>query len=263
MKTTNTGKHGEESDFHKLTSATTPFIETLDKLSVELFALKTEHEQEEFRKTSLGIYLTKVQHWVWEIDQTLQDIEMIKDLLLEHSPAMKSKNKHNSGKLIKYHYENLILRVPKIKDLLLILVNAVLAFDLPRKISLERELLKKIKPIYPSFEQIWEHVVAGNQELKPYRNHLAHNGTMKHKDLALLEAHYKYGNQIRKLNKEDKIRLENSMLLLRHELVEKFVSHAETYLENSELFLKMVYIFLGTPFAVKLKEYHELVQQSE
>jgi hypothetical protein len=244
-------------EFHSMTSSTTPFIETLTKLTVEYFGLESEAVQERLRSSPLGKYLTKVQDCVWEIDDTVQDIEMIRDLLLDYAPWNPLGNDKNSGKLIRYHYENLILRVPKIKDLLLLLVNQVLALELPRKMSLETKLLKLVIVDHPNFEMIWEHVTSATAELKPYRNHLAHNGTMKHKDIAMLGALHSYGHLLDDVKEEDKIRIGNLLISLQHELVEKFASHAEIHLKNIELQLKMVYLFLGSPFAKKLGELYQ------
>ena len=144
---------------------------------------------------------------------------------MEHDPiSYKLDQSDNSGMLIRYHYENFILRIGKVKDLLLILINQVMMLGIKRGTNMEPQVLREIASSY-NFITVWNQVKEQMDPIRPYRNHLAHNGTMQHEDLNLLNMYYSYGNKYRHQNLIDKFRSELAMSDVQHELVEKFTSN--------------------------------------
>jgi hypothetical protein len=117
--------------------------------------------------------------------------------------------------------------------------------------NMEHKLIKKLDPVYGEFEVIWNHMKQLTDHVKPYRNHLAHNGTVQHKDLALLNAHYSYG--IEHQNIVDEFRYEATMTGVQRELIEKFTAQTKAYLIASDQALKMVYLYLAKPFFDNMK----------
>lgn len=65
--------------------------------------------------------------------------------------------------------------------------------ELRKGMNLENQLLKRLDPQYGQFEVIWGYMKQLTDHIKPYRNHLAHNGSVQHTDLTLLNVHYTYG----------------------------------------------------------------------
>jgi hypothetical protein len=164
----------------------------------------------------------------------------------------------NAAHAIRYHYENYILRTTKIKDLSLSLTNQVMQLNIKKGLNMENQIPKRLDPKYGDFQIIWGYMKQLTDHIKPYRNHLAHNGTVKHKDLALLNAHYTYDIKHKEVINE--FRYEAAMTGLQRELVEKFTAQTKAYLLNSEQVLKMIYLYLVTPLVDNLKI---LVQEQE
>jgi len=181
------------TEYASITSAETQFIEALNKIFAHWYVGKKGEDFTCFRKTELGDYLWKVQNIVSEIDQNMEDIRLAEKILLAHDPGNFVLNKEeNSAHAIRYHYENYILRTTKVKDLSLSLTNQVMQLNIKRGSNMENLISKRLDPKYGNFQIIWDHMKTLTDHIKPYRNHLAHNGTVNHKDLILLNAHYTY-----------------------------------------------------------------------
>src|SRR5690606_383981 len=97
-----------------------PFIKHLNKAFYDIF--DNVKEIEKVRKIPIGNYLWNVSDRVREINQNLEDIELTRKLLMENFPiSYQLDRSKNDSALIRYHYENFILRVGKVKDLILLL----------------------------------------------------------------------------------------------------------------------------------------------
>jgi hypothetical protein len=148
--------------------------------------------------------------------------------------------------MIRYHYENYLLRTTKLKDLSLALINKVMRLELRNSTNLESQLLKRLDPQYGQFDIIWGHMKQLTDHVKPYRNHFAHNGSVRHKDLALLNAHYTH--EITHQNTIDEFRYEAAMTGVQRELIQKFTAQTSAYLIASDQVLTMIYLYLAKPF---------------
>jgi hypothetical protein len=240
-------------EFKIMKAADSPFIEALHLVIVKFFAVKKGEEFTTFLKTPFGNYVWKANKYVGEIDQNLEDIALTLTLLKEHDPCrQKLKREDNSAVLIRYHYENFILRVGKVKDLMLLLINQVMMLEVKKNTNMEAQVLKKMAPLRANFELIWDQVKDQMDPIKPFRNHLAHNGTMQHDDLALLNAYYQFEMKFENLVEE--FRHERTMSNVQGELVDEFTGNIEIYTHNIDELLKLVYTFLTHPFMDNLKK---------
>jgi len=234
-------------EFTSITSVETPFIEALNKVFVKFYVGKKEQEYTIFRKTPLGDYVWKAHHIVSEIKQNLEDIRFAERMLNEQSPdALILKKGEDAAHVIRYHYENYILRMTKIRDLSLALINHIMMFKIKKGLNMETRVLKLLDPKYGKFEIIWRYMKELTDYIKPYRNHLAHNGTIQHEDLALLSAHYNFELDLKDIREQ--FRYEMAMNHVQEELIEKFTAQIKAYLHNSEEVLKLIYVYLTKPF---------------
>jgi len=119
-----------------------------------------------------------------------------------------------------------------------------------RSPNMESQIPKRLDPLYGNFEIIWGHMKTWTDHIKSYRNHLAHNGTVKHKDLALLNAHYTWGIKHRDVVSE--FRYEAGMTGLQRELVGKFTGQIDAYISSSDQVLKLIYLYLAKPLVDNL-----------
>lgn len=83
-------------------------------------------------------------------------------------------------------------------------------------------------------------------QVKPFRNHLAHNGSVRHKDLALLRVHFIH--ELTHQNTIDEFRYEAAMTGVQRELIQKFIVQTRAYIIASEQVLTMIYLYLAKPF---------------
>jgi len=239
-------------EFDSMTLSKTQFVEAVNKFFVEFYVGKNEGEFSRLRKTPLGDYVWKVHDLISEIEQNLEDIQFVERMLLAHIPENRPlKRGNNAAQEIRYHYENYLLRTTKIKDMCLSLISQVMQLNLKKGSNMENQLLKRLDPAYGNFSVIWDYMKKLTDQVKRYRNHLAHNGTVRHRDLALLNAHYNYDIEHKDIINE--FRYEASMTGLQRELIEKFTDQTRAYLRNSEQVLKMIYLYLGKPFLDNLQ----------
>ena len=225
----------------------TQFIEALARVFKEFFVGLKGAKFDRFMETPLGNYLWKVNDIVSEINQNLEDIKLAEKLIENFKPGNRPlKKKNNAAHLIRYHYENYLLRTIKLSDLSLALINKVMRLELRNGTNLESQLLKRLDPQYGKFEIIWGHMKQLTDHVKPYRNHLAHNGSVKHKDLALLNAHYTY--ELKHKTIVDEFRYEAVMTGVQRELIDKFTAQTKAYLLASDQVLTMIYMYLVKPF---------------
>lgn len=200
-----------------------------------------------FHKTPLGDYLWRIQHVISEIDQNLEDIKFAKEMLLAYDPIDKPLSKKgNAAQAIRYHYENYILRATKIKDHSLSLINEVMRLQVRKSPNMANQLIKHLDPAYRDFSVFWGYMKQLTDHINPYRNHLAHNGTVQHKDLSLLNVNYTF--DITHKNPVDQFRFDAGMTGVQRELVEKFSNQVNVYLIKSDQVFKMIYLYLAKPF---------------
>ena len=234
-------------EFASMTSHKTPFIVAVNKSYFELFKGLKDEANAKFAKTPLGNYVWKVQSLISDIEQNLEDIRYTEKMLLNHMPGrLPLKKDMNAAQDIRYHYENYLLRTTKIKDMCLLLINQVMGLNLKKGLNMENQLLKRVDPAYGNFTLVWDYMKELTDHIKPYRNHLAHNGTVQMSDLAFLSAHYTFDIEHKDFASE--FRYEAGMNGIQRELVEKFTAQTKVYLLGSEQVLKIIYIYLGKPF---------------
>lgn len=228
-------------------AADTQFIEAVARTFSD-FCVKLKGKQlNHFVATPLGGYLWKTSHIISDINQNLDDIKLVETLIAAFKPGdYPLKKDANAAALIRYHYENYLLRTTKLKDLTLSLINTVMRLGLNKGMGMEAKLVKRLDPAYGQFEVIWGHMNQLNDHVKPYRNHLAHGGTVQHQDLALLNAHYTWGINSEKITEQ--VRYEKGMIGVQRELIEKFTAQTKAYLIASDQVLKMIYLYLAKPF---------------
>lgn len=230
----------------------TQFVEAVARVITEFCIGLKGAELDGFLTTSLGKYLWNVNHIIGEINQNLEDIKLVGKLIAGFEPGNRPlTTDDNAAHLIRYHYENYLLRTIKLSDLSLMLINKVMRFELRNGTNLESQLLKRIDPKYGKFDIIWGHMKQLTNQVKPYRNHLAHNGSVRHKDLALLNAHYTY--KVKHKTVVDEFRYEGAMTGIQRELVEKFMAEIKAYLIASDQVLTLIYLYLTKPFFDNLK----------
>ena len=86
--------------------------------------------------------------------------------------------------------------------------------------------------------------------LKPYRNHIAHNGFIEIPDLALVNAFYTFDKKFE--NRLEEYRHELVISDTQRKLVEKFLAVIKSHLANIDQYLKLIYLFLYAPFIENL-----------
>lgn len=242
-----------KEELDAITPEGTQFIETLYKAFAQHFTTFDEPEFSKSREMPMGNYLWRVTDIISDIKQNITDIKLAESFLAAFNPGrLPLKKEGNAAEAIRYHYENYFLRATKLRDLCLRLINQVMQFGLPPGNGLERKLLSKLDPAYGQFEVIWGHMKQLNDHVKPYRNHLAHQGTVKHQDLALLNAHYTHGQGYKHKSIVDEFRYEAAMTGLQRELIEKFTTQIKAYLKASDQVLTMIYMYLGVPFVYQM-----------
>ncbi|SEN06958.1 hypothetical protein SAMN05192574_102356 [Mucilaginibacter gossypiicola] len=234
-------------EFAAMKAADTQFIEAVACMFSEFCVELKGEKLNRFIATPLGGYLWKTNHIISEINQNLDDIKLAETLIAAFMPSDQPLKKEvNAAELIRYHYENYLLRTTKLKDLTLTLINTVMRLGHKKGLGLESKLLKNLDPTYGQFEVIWGHMNQLNDHVKPYRNHLAHSGTVQHQDLALLNAHYTWGIKPKTIAEE--FRYEKAMIEVQRELIEKFTAQTKAYPLASDQVLKMIYLYLAKPF---------------
>jgi len=228
-------------------AADTQFIEAVARTFSD-FCMKLDSKKlKRFIAKPLGGYLWKTNHIISDINQNLDDIKLAETLIAAFEPGdYPLKKDANAAALIRYHYENYLLRTTKLKDLTLSLINTVMRLGLNKGMGMEAKLVKRLDPAYGQFDVIWGHMNQLNDHVRPYRNHLAHGGTVQHQDLALLNAHYTWGINSEKI--AEQVRYEKAMVGVQRELIEKFTAQTKAYLIASDQVLKMIYLYLAKPF---------------
>lgn len=239
-------------EFDKLKYSKTQFVEMLATFTAELIK-EGKYDKNYDHENPFEKYVTRINSYTVELFIALDDIELIKSLVLELRPSVDKKPDEKVADLIRYHHENLILRVGKVKDLILILINEVLTLGLKKGSSLEREVIKRVSLSHPNFSKIWKYVKDALDYLKPYRNHLAHNGSLSLEELTMIKTFYSYPDYKFK-NLGDEVRLKMWTLNAHHDIIDRIVKQAETHIINIELLYKMVFLFLAQPMIDKLNE---------
>lgn len=240
-----------KAEINSMKSDDMPFIMGLNKLFIEVFAIQSVEKQVEIRKTPSGNYLWRVQSRIWDIKQNIEDITLTEQLIATHYPELTKLDRTvNAGQLIRYNYENFFLRMGKMKDLFLLLINEVMMLKIKKGLNMEAKVLKQLSHEFPDFSIIWLDIKKNLDELKPYRNHLAHNGFIEMPDLALVNSFYTI--EVQHKNLLEQYRYEFAIMDTQKELVEKFSAVIKSHLANIDQFLKLIYLFLTTPFFQKL-----------
>jgi len=236
-----------KEEINSIRSDDMPFIEALYKIFVQTFGRSEGYEgQEKIRKTPSGRYLWRVHERIWEIKRNMEDIALTERLISAQEPGIRLDRTVNAAQLIRYDYENFFLRMGKMKDMLLLLTNEVMMLGLKKGLGLESDIQKKLAPKYPVYTTIWADIKKELDQLKPYRNHLAHNGFIEHPDLALVESYYTL--ELKFKNLLEQYRHEAVISDTQKELVEKFTAIIQSYLANTDQLLKLLYLFLYAPF---------------
>jgi len=237
-----------KEELNNIKSDDLPFMEALNKLFSKAIDLKSKDWQIKLCKTRHGNYLWKVNDRIWDIKQNIEDVKLIQKLIAAHNPEFgRLDRSSNAGRLIRYDYENFFLRMGKMKDLFLLLINEVMMLNVKKGLGFEKKVLALLAIKYPNFSEIiWADIKKYLDKLKPYRNHLAHNGNIQLPDLALIDSYYTV--KVKHKNLLEELRHESGISHVQKELVEKFTGVIESWVKNIDQFLKLIYIFLYNPF---------------
>ncbi|GAB2690556.1 hypothetical protein GCM10027037_12010 [Mucilaginibacter koreensis] len=239
-------------ELNSMKSEDMQFITGLNELFVKVFAIKPDDEQAKMRKTPSGEYLWRVQSRIWDIQQNIEDIALTEQLISAHHPGLSRLDRTaNAGQMIRYNYENFFLRMGKMKDLFLLLINEVMMLKIKKGLNLEANILKLLAKDHPHFQGIWSQIQQNLDELKPYRNHVAHNGFITMPDLALVNSFYTI--DVKHKNRLDQYRYEFAISDTQKELVKKITAIIKAHLANIDQYLKLIYLFITTPFFDNLK----------
>jgi len=139
--------------------------------------------------------LWKINDFVGDIKQNLEDVKLVETFIAGHEPGnLPLKKDSNAANMIRYHYENYLLRTTKLKDLYY--MGAYETAD------------QSGKALQKSFS--------------------AHNGSVRHKDLALLSVPYTY--ELTHQNTIDEFRFEAAKTGLQRELIQKFTAQTSAYI---------------------------------
>lgn len=250
------------AELNSMKSDDMQFITGLNELFVKVFAVKTAEKQAKIRETPSGKYLWQVQNRIWDIKQNIEDIALTEQLISAHHPGFSQLDRSvNAGQMIRYNYENFFLRMGKMKDLFLLLINEVMMLKIKRGLNLEANVQKLLTPDYPNFPGIWSQIKTNLDELKPYRNHVAHNGFIEIPDLALVNSFYTF--EVKHKTRLDQYRYEFAISDTQKELVEKFAAVIKSHLANIDQYLKLIYLFVTVPFFDNLKSLTKNKQTSE
>jgi hypothetical protein len=240
-----------KEELNSMKSDDLPFIPALNELYVKIYAVKKPDEQAKIRKTASGNYLWRVQSRIWDIKQNIEDIALTEQLIAGHDPRFSKLDKTvNAAKLIRYDYENFFLRMGKMRDLFLHLINEVMILNLKKASNMENKLLKVLSSTDPNFVKAWADIAKDLDELKPYRNHITHNGFIEITDLALVNAFYTFDMKF--VNRLEEYRHEFVISDTQRELVEKFSAVIRSNLASIDQYLKLIYLFLYAPFIKNL-----------
>ncbi|PWG80793.1 Cthe_2314 family HEPN domain-containing protein [Pararcticibacter amylolyticus] len=240
------------AELNSMKSEDMQFIKGLNELFVKVFAVKPDEEQAKIRKTPSGEYLWRVQSRIWDIQQNIEDIALTEQLISAHNPGLSRLDRTvNAGQMIRYNYENFFLRMGKMTDLFLLLINEVMMLKIKKGLNLEANVLKLLAKDHPHFQGIWSQVKQNLDELKPYRNHVAHNGFITMPDLALVNSFYTI--DIKHKNRLEQYRYEFAISDIQKDLVEKFTAIINAHLANIDQYLKLIYLFITVPFFDNLK----------
>jgi len=240
-----------KEELNSMKSDDLPFIPALNELFVKIYAVKKADEQAKIRKTTSGNYLWRVQSRIWDIKQNIEDIALTEQLIAGHDPGFSKLDKTvNAAKLIRYDYENFFLKMGKMRDLFLQLINEVMLLNLKKAPNMENKLLKVLSSTDPNFVKAWADITKDLDELKPYRNHIAHNGFIEIPDLALVNAFYTFDMKFE--NRLEEYRHEFVISDTQRELVDKFSAVIRSHLANIDQYLKLIYLFLYAPFIKNL-----------
>lgn len=152
--------------------------------------------------------------------------------------------------MIRYNYENFFLRMGKMKDLFLLLINEVMMLKIKKGLNLEANVLKLLAKDYLHFQSIWSQIQQNLDELKPYRNHAAHNGFIT-MPITLVNSYYTI--DIKHKNKLDQYRYKFAISDTQKELVETIALDYKGAFGNIDQYLNLIYLFITAPFLDNLK----------
>lgn len=144
-----------KEELTKLKPEETQFIEAVARVFSEFCNGRKGADLNRFLETPLGKYLWKINDFVGDIIQNLEDIKLVETLIAGYEPGNLSlKKDSNTANMIQYHYENYLLRTTKLKDLSLGLINKVMRLELRNGVNLESQILKRLDPQYGQFDII-------------------------------------------------------------------------------------------------------------
>lgn len=159
-----------KEELNSMKSDDLPFIPALNELFVKIYAVKKADEQAKIRKTASGNYLWRVQSRIWDIKQNIEDIALTEQLIAGHNPGFSKLDKTvNTAKLIRYDYENFFLRMGKMRDLFLQLINEVMILNLKKAPNMENKILKLLGTTDPNFVKAWADIA--KDRMQPGSNH--------------------------------------------------------------------------------------------
>lgn len=160
---------------------TTPIGKTVQNKHVE-FILSRKKE-----KTPAELYISEIHDAMGNIVQSFDDIKLTIKLIEFAHPKIKSfkMTRVDRGNYLKYHYENYIFRLPKIKDQVLQLLNVAYQMGHTQSPGLEKKVRKHPK-VHENKSIYLDYLDHAFSTIKPYRDIIAHRADLVTSDFAML-----------------------------------------------------------------------------
>ncbi|MBX3253501.1 MAG: hypothetical protein KF862_05115 [Chitinophagaceae bacterium] len=173
---------GGEWAYNELSLFTTPLGQVVQIENVEAVLGKRD------AGTERALYIARVNDSLSSIAQSFWDIELTIKLIEFAHPKIKSfkMTRVDRGEYLKYHFENYIFRLPKLKDQVLNLLNIVFQLGYSQSNGLEKKIKntailqeKKLLVFLNYFNDAF-------CQIKPLRDTIAHRGDLADSNLAML-----------------------------------------------------------------------------
>lgn len=172
-------------DYNKLSLFTTPLGEAVQREKTEMLLGKIDSN------TLRAKYISNINESLTDISQSFWDIDLTIQLIKFADPKIKSfkMTRVDKGEYIKYHFENYLFRLPKLKDQVLNLLNIIFQLNYSQSNGLEKKIRnniilqeKKLLYFIDYFNEIFS-------KIKPLRDIIAHRSDFSDSNLAMITSY--------------------------------------------------------------------------
>jgi hypothetical protein len=143
-------------------------------------------------KTSeYALYLKRSNDVIFNLSQSFWDIDLTIKLIHFADPKIKSfkMTRVDRGDYIKYHMENYFFRLPKLKDLVLQLLNVIYNMGLTQSKGLEKKVRAHQKVQDNKLYIYLDYFEEALAKIRPLRDTIAHRGDLEDANLAVLSTY--------------------------------------------------------------------------